>query len=175
MHGELEVVEPLRELVERDECLRFPLAPRRPRVETDLAVPEPHVLFLQVPAEVHVDRRPDRAWLRDDPVGALLAVHEEDHVRKEIQDRQIVFYDDDVLLLRKRLDDLRDLEALVDVEVRRRLVEEVDVRVLEHRRRDRHPLEFPAGELGDVPVKEGTELEGDDKFAQPPAAIDLCQ
>src|SRR2546422_618813 len=98
MDRELEVVEPLRQLTERDECLRLPVSSRRPGVEANLAIPEADVLLLQVAAEIHVDRGADRPRLRDDSVRALLAVHQEDRVRQEIEDGQIVFHDDDVLL-----------------------------------------------------------------------------
>ena len=118
MDRELEVVEPLREFAERDECLPFPVRPWRAGVEANLAIPEADVLFLQIAAEVHVNRGANRPGLRDDPVRAFLAVHQEDGVREEIQDGQVVLHDDNVLLPRERLDDFRDLKPLVDIEVR---------------------------------------------------------
>src|SRR5437879_12383888 len=54
---------------------------------------ETDVLLLQVSAEVHVDRGADRPRLRDDPVRALLAVHQEHGVRQEIEDGQVVEHD----------------------------------------------------------------------------------
>src|SRR5438132_1079618 len=124
------------------------------RLEADRPVAEADVLFFQVAAEIHVDRGAHRPRLRDDPVRAFLAVHQEDRVREEIEDGQVVLHDDDVLLLREGLDDLRDMESLIDVEIRRRLVEEVDVRILQHRRGNRHALELAARQLRDVPIEE---------------------
>ena len=86
-----------------------------------------------------------------------------------------MLHDDDVLLLRKGLDDLRDPEPLVDVEVGRGFVEEIDVRVLEHRRGNRHPLELPARQLGDVSIEKRIQFEGLGELGQPTATIDLGQ
>src|SRR5207245_1725534 len=98
---EPEVFEPLRELTERHQRLGLPIGPGWARIKADRAVAEADVLFLQIAAEIDVDRGADRPRLRDDSVGTFLAVHQEDRVREEIEDGKVVFHDDDVLLLRE--------------------------------------------------------------------------
>ena len=118
MDDELEALVPFRQFVERHEGLGLPVGPRRTDVEANLPFPEPDVLLLQIAAEVDVDRGADRPGLRDDAVGALLPVHEEDRVREKIEDREVMFDHDDIFLLREGLDHLRNLESLIDVQVR---------------------------------------------------------
>src|SRR2546427_8182989 len=175
MDREFEVLEPLSEFTERDERLGLPVTSRRAGVEPDLAIPEADVLLLQVAAEVHVNRGADRPRLPDNPVCPFLAVHQEDRVSEEIEDGQVVLHHDDVLLLREGLDDFRDLESLIDVQVGRRLIEEVDIRVFQHCRRDRHALEFPARELGDIAIEERCEVEGYSQLRESISLVDLRQ
>jgi len=86
-----------------------------------------------------------------------------------------VFHDDDIFLLREGLDDLSRLAALVDVEVRRWLVEEVDVGLFEHRCGDRHALQLAARQLRDVPIQERFEVEGHRQLGEATSLVDLRQ
>ena len=84
MDHELEAFVPLRELVEGEQDVSGPRRPGRSDIKSYLPIPEPDVLLLQISAEIHVDRRPYGAGLRDDPVGTLFAVHQKDGVREKI-------------------------------------------------------------------------------------------
>src|SRR6267143_875091 len=86
-----------------------------------------------------------------------------------------MFHDHDVLLFRQRLDDLCDAESLVYVEVRRGLVEEVDVGILQHRGGDGHALKLSARKLGDVPIEERLQVERSRKLVESPLAVDFRQ
>ena len=92
----------------------------------------------------------DRRALRDDR--ALL--HRDDVVGVAAGQVEVVQHDDDRLA---RLpvevgQQVEQLDLVVDVEERRRLVQQQQVGVLRERHRDPHPLALPAGELGDVAV-----------------------
>ena len=136
-------------------------------------VPEPDVLLFRVTVQVDVDGGPYLARLGEDTVGTLGTEHQVDIVGEEIEYGQVMLYDDDHLLLGQLLDDPGDLYPLIDIQIRGRLIEEVDVRILHDGGRDRHPLELAARELTHVPGDGILQLQKFDRLFQLHPLLDL--
>ena len=140
--------------------------PGRVRFEPDRRVTEPYVLLLRVSVQVNVDGRPDLARLGEDTVGTFGTEDQIDVVGQEIEDGQVVLDDDDHLLLGELLDDPGHLDPLVDVQIGRWFIEEVDVRILHDGGGDGHPLKLSAGELAHVPGDGVFKLQHLDRLLQ---------
>ncbi len=84
-----------------------------------------------------------------------------------------MFDDEDrlVLFLGEFADQPRCGHALADVQIRRHLVEEVEVRVPGERGRDGDSLEFPTREVVDRLLHDGPEREPLDEFIESPALV----
>jgi len=117
-------------------------------LELDGVGPDPHVFVLEIAGEVLVDAVPGGFRVRDDPEDARLAVADMNRVGQQIEDREVVFHDQHrAVPLRGDLpDEPGGRDPLADVEVRRHLVEEVEVGIAGEGRRQGDPLELAPGQ-----------------------------
>jgi len=131
-------------------------------LEGDRTRADAHVLVVEVPAEVLVDPVSHGLGIGDDAVRAGLTVRDVEGVGEQVQDREVVFDDEHrpVRVVRGEfLDEAGGDHALSDVEVRRDLVEEVEVGVACQTGGDRDALELAAGDRADVLVHHRADVE----------------
>ena len=93
----------------------------------------------------------------------------DDLVHGSVEERAVV-RDDDEARVESEQEPLEQLEA-VEVEVVRRLVEQVDVEAREQNRGQRGSASLPAGELGDAPIE--LDLEADPPEHRSGARVEL--
>ena len=171
---ELERVELLRQRPERHGHVLTGRGLRGMSDETDRLGPEPDVLVPQVAGQVGVHRRAHREGVRDDAERRLLAVHEVRLVGEVVQSARSCSTTTTLFALAQPTEDAGDLEAVDDVEVARRFIEQVQVGVGRQRAGDRDELELSARELREEPVRlcarAGPILERRVRRSPPPAA-----
>ena len=125
---------------------------RRVGDEPDGLGAEPNVLVLEVAGKVGVDRRAHREGMADDAERRGLSVDQVGLVGEVVQECEVVLDDEDALRLSRASQDPRDLEAVHDIEVARRLVDQVEVDVGSDRPSDRHELELASRQLRQAAV-----------------------
>jgi len=87
---------------------------------------ETQVLGRDVAVQEDVDAFADRVRMGNDTVNGGLAVENADVIREVVEHGQIVLDDDDIVVgTQERPDDAGSAQSLLDIEVRRRLIEHV--------------------------------------------------
>ena len=133
-------------------------------LERQRVVAEPKVLGGDVPGEERVDAHADAEGHCDHAVRTRRPVQDAHVVAEVVEDREVVLDDQDVParsvldVIEHLADHVSGREALLDVEVRARLVEHVHVRRLHGHGRDGEALELPAAEHADVAVEDVGQL-----------------
>mmetsp|Transcript_25210 Transcript_25210/g.64046 ORF Transcript_25210/g.64046 Transcript_25210/m.64046 type:complete len:241 (-) Transcript_25210:765-1487(-) len=121
--------------------LLSPLLIRLRHAEGKALLAETKVLRWDKSSEENVDTLAHGEGHGDDAVGAGHAVEAADEVGEVVEDGKVVLHADHKDLgAEQRADAARSVEALLDVQVRRGLVEHVNLRLLHHHHSDGEPL-----------------------------------
>lgn len=128
--------------------------------ESQALVTESHVLGRNVTIKEDVDTFSDRVGQRHNTVDSGASVQNANVIGKVVENGQIVLDDDDVVVVTKeRADDLGSTQTLLDIKVGRRLVEHVNIRLLNTNSTDSETLKLTTGKEVDVSVHDVIQLQ----------------
>jgi hypothetical protein len=118
-------------------------------------------------SQENVDTLTNREGKGDDTINSGLTVENADEVGQVIQNGQIVLDNNnilltngDILVSEETADGASGVETLLNVEVRGRLVEHIDVGLLDANNSNSETLQFTTRKSLDITVQNGAELEG---------------
>jgi len=143
-------------------------------LEGDRARADTHILVVEVPTEVLVDPVSYGLWVSDDAVRSGLTVCDVEGVSKQVQDREVVFDDEHGplrVVCSEFLNETGSDHSLSDVEVRRDLVEEVEVRVTRQAGGDRDALELATRDRVDILVHHRSDVQPVDERVESAALV----
>mmetsp|Transcript_39690 Transcript_39690/g.99360 ORF Transcript_39690/g.99360 Transcript_39690/m.99360 type:complete len:356 (+) Transcript_39690:1363-2430(+) len=122
--------------------------------------PEAEVLGGHKAREENVDAIPDAKGHGHHPIGTRLAVEHADKVGEIVQNREVMLYDDDVVVLEEEgSDGLGSLDSLLDIEVGGGLIKHVDLSLLYGNHSNGKTLKLPPREILDAASKDVVEIE----------------
>lgn len=128
--------------------------------ESKRLITESQVLGRDVTVEEDVDTLTDGVGKGHNTVNGGLTVQHADVVREVVENRQIVLDDNDVVVItEQRANDLGSAQSLLDIEVGRRLVEHVDVGLLDANGTNGETLKLTTRKMTNVTVHNMVELE----------------
>lgn len=128
--------------------------------ESQGLISESQVFGGDVTVKEDVDTFTDRVGEGNDTIDGGPSVKNANVVGKVIQDGQIVFDDNDVVVVtEKRSDDHGSAQTLLNIEVRGRLIEHVDIGLLDTDGTDGETLKFTTREEVDISIQDVVQLE----------------
>lgn len=128
--------------------------------ESQGLISESQVFGGDVTVKEDVDTFTDRVGEGNDTIDGGPSVKNANVVGKVIKDGQIVFDDNDVVVVtEKRSDDHGSAQTLLDIEVRGRLIEHVDIGLLDTDGTDGETLKFTTREEVDISIQDVVQLE----------------
>jgi hypothetical protein len=112
-----------------------------------------------VTVQEDIDPFTDRRWESDNSVHSWSAVENADEIGQIVEDRQVMFYDDNVVIRAQELSDRAGCaKTLLDVKVRGWLVKHIDISLLHTNKADGETLQFSSGKKSDITVRDRLEL-----------------
>ncbi len=128
--------------------------------ESQRLLTETQVLSRDVTVQEDVDSLTNGCWHSNHTIDSWATVENADEIGEVIQDGQIVLDNDDIVVwTEKRSDDGGSLETLLDIKVGRRLVEHVDIGLLDTDSSDSETLKLSTGKECDIAVHNVVELK----------------
>ena len=128
--------------------------------ESQGLVTESQVLSGDVTIKEDVDTLTDRVGQSNDTVNSGATVQDADVVGEVVENRQIVLDDNDVVVIsEERANDRGSSQSLLDIEVGRRLVEHVDIGLLNSNSSDGKTLKLTTREEVDISVHDVVQLQ----------------
>ncbi|KAF5031393.1 hypothetical protein DSECCO2_628210 [anaerobic digester metagenome] len=171
--GERELLETLCHRRELEQHLPVRVGGMGPGIERHRIRPEPDVLLREEPLQILVDPHPDTLRVGDDTEDRRFSVGDVHRIGKHIEDSKVVLDDHDRAFPGEFADQVCSGHPLVDVEVGRDLIQEVEVCIPREAGGDRHPLQLAAGEGRDRPVDDRPKREPVDVVIEFPALVGL--
>jgi len=145
-------------------------------VELQTVLTETKVLSGHETIKEDVDTLTDTSRSGNNTISTRLTVEHADVIGHVIEHRKIVLDDDDVLVSTNHgTDDFCSLETLLDIEVGARLIEHVDISLLDAGHGDGETLQLTTGKLGDVTGEDAAEVELTDEPLSVVAGILLLE
>lgn len=129
--------------------------------ESEGFLTETQVFSWNVTIQEDVDTLTNGCWHSNNTINSWASVKNANEVGQIIEDGQIVLDDDNVVVWAEEgADDGGSLKTLLDIEVGGRLVEHVDIGLLDTDGSDGETLEFSAREEGNITVHDVVQLKG---------------
>jgi hypothetical protein len=130
-----------------------------------LFISKPHVLSGNKPGQEDIDSFSDSERHGNNPIGSRLSVKAADEIRKIIENGKVVLHNDDVIIVGlKSSDQLRAFDSLLDIQIGRRLIEDVDFDFLDHHDQHSESLQLSTGKLINVSAIKLLKLQLNSQF-----------
>mmetsp|Transcript_47634 Transcript_47634/g.120069 ORF Transcript_47634/g.120069 Transcript_47634/m.120069 type:complete len:424 (+) Transcript_47634:411-1682(+) len=123
-------------------------------------LPEAQVLRRHESVQKYVDALPDAEGHGDDAIATGGAPQTTNEIGEVVQNSKVMLYNNDVIVHALQFaDDVRGVQALLDVQVGRWLIEHVHLRILHAQHCDREALQLPPGKVLNLAILQVVKLK----------------